>query len=112
MKRIASLLLAFVLILTMLPMTAQAAEMDGEDVILDYGAGFSEIETQSVELMGKAHEETFVMADIPEGKSYEKMTASQEMIDIIKDFEGSAPRPIGTTPSGPWATAPAPPAPM
>ena len=62
MKRIASLLLAFVLILTMLPMTAQAAEMDGEDVILDYGAAFSEIETQSVELMGKAHEETFVMA--------------------------------------------------
>ena len=88
MKRIASLLLAFVLILTMLPMTAQAAEMDGEDVILDYGAVFSEIETQSVELMGKAHEETFVMADIPEGKSYEKLTASQEMIDIIKDFEG------------------------
>ena len=67
MKRIASLLLAFVLILTMLPMTAQAAEMDGEDVSLDYGAEFSEIETQSVELMGKAHEETFVMADIPEG---------------------------------------------
>ena len=88
MKRIASLLLVFALILTMLPMTAQAAEMDGEDVILDYGSAFSEIETQSVELMGKAHEETFVMADIPEGKSYEKMTASQEMIDIIKDFEG------------------------
>ena len=88
MKRIASLLLVFALILTMLPMTAQAAEMDGEDVILDYGSAFSEIETQSVELMGKAHEETFVMADIPEGKSYEKLTASQEMIDIIKDFEG------------------------
>ena len=28
------------------------------------------------------------MADIPEGKSYQKLTASQEMIDIIKDFEG------------------------
>ena len=88
MKRFASMLLAFVLILTMIPMTARAAEMDGEDVILDYGAAFSQIETQSVELMGKAHEETFEMADIPEGKSYENLTASQEMIDIIKDFEG------------------------
>ena len=88
MKRFASLLLAFVLILTMIPVTAQAAEMDGEDVILDYGAAFGGIGTQSVELMGKAHEETFVMADIPEGKSYQKMTTSQKMIDIIKDFEG------------------------
>ena len=88
MKRFASLLLAFVLILTMIPVAAQAAEMDGEDVILDYGAAFGGIGTQSVELMGKAHEETFVMADIPEGKSYQKMTTSQKMIDIIKDFEG------------------------
>ena len=88
MKRFASLLLAFVLILTMIPVAAQAAEMDGEDVILDYGAAFGGIGTQSVERMGKAHEETFVMADIPEGKSYQKMTTSQKMIDIIKDFEG------------------------
>ena len=88
MKRIASLLLAFVLILTMLPMTAQAAEMDGEDVILDYGAEFSEIRTQGVELMGASSVETFKMADIPAGKSYKTMTASQEMIDVIKDFEG------------------------
>ena len=88
MKRIASLILAFVLILTMLPMTAQAAEMDGEDVILNYGAEFSEIRTQGVELMGASSVETFKMADIPEGQSYQKMTASQEMIDVIKDFEG------------------------
>lgn len=88
MKRIASLLLAFALILTMLPMTAQAAEMDGEDVILDYGAVVSEFGVQSVELMSTSAVETHAMADIPKGGSYQEMSPSQEIIDVIKDFEG------------------------
>ena len=88
MKRIASLLLAFVLVLTMLPVAVQAAEIDGEDLVLDYGTFDSQAEMQSVELMGSASAEMFEMADIPEGGTYKSLSASQEMIDVIKDFEG------------------------
>ena len=88
MKRIASLLLVFVLVLTMLPVAAQAAEIDGEDLVLDYGTFDSEAGMQSVELMGSASAELFEMADIPAGGTYKSLSASQEMIDVIKDFEG------------------------
>lgn len=88
MKRIASLLLALVLVLTMLPVAVQAEEMDGEDLVLDYGMFNGEAEAQSVELMGTASKETFAMADIPKGGKYQTMSASQEIIDVIKDFEG------------------------
>ena len=88
MKRIASLLLAFVLVLTMLPVAAQAAEIDGEDLVLDYGTFDSQAGMQSVELMGSASAEMFEMADIPAGGTYKSLSASQEMIDVIKDFEG------------------------
>ena len=37
MKRIASLILALVMMLTVIPVTAQATEMDWEDPVLDYG---------------------------------------------------------------------------
>ena len=88
MKRIASLLLAFVLVLTMIPVAVQAAEIDGEDLVLDYGTFDSQAGMQSVELMGSASAEMFEMADIPAGGTYKSLSASQEMIDVIKDFEG------------------------
>ena len=88
MKRIASLILALVLMLTMFPVTAQAAEIDGEDPILDYGTLMGVSEGQSVALMSASSGELFEMADIPEGKEYQSMDASQEIIDVIKDFEG------------------------
>ena len=88
MKRFASLLLAFVMVLIMIPVAAQAAEIDGEDLVLDYGTFDSEAGVQSVELMGSASAELFEMADIPAGGTYKSLSASQEMIDVIKDFEG------------------------
>lgn len=88
MKRFASLLLAFVMVLIMIPVAAQAAEIDGEDLVLDYGTFDSEAGMQSVELMGSASAEIFEMADIPAGGTYKSLSASQEMIDVIKDFEG------------------------
>ena len=88
MRRIASLLLTVVLMLTMIPAVAQASQIDGEDVILNYGAFDGEVGLQSVGLMSTSAERTFEMADIPEGESYQNMTASQEIIDVIKDFEG------------------------
>lgn len=86
MKRIASLLLAMVLLLTVVPVTAKAAEIDGEDVILDYGTFAPE--DAPMELMGSASETLYELADIPEGGKYQNMSASQEIIDVIKDFEG------------------------
>ena len=88
MKRIASLILALALILTMIPVTAQAAEIDGEDPILDYGTIMGVGEGASVELMSASSGELFEMADIPEGGSYKTMSTSQKMVDVIKDFEG------------------------
>ena len=88
MKRIASLILALALMLSMIPVTAQASEIDGEDLILDYGTVMGEGDGQSVELMSTAANEIFEMADIPEGGKYKTMTTSQEMVDVIKDFEG------------------------
>ena len=88
MKRFASLLLAFVLVLTMLPLAVQADEMDGEDLVLDYGTFEGEAGVQSVEQMGSSAQELFAMADIPSGGKYQTMSASQEIIDVIKDFEG------------------------
>lgn len=86
MKRVASLILALVLLLTAIPMTASAAEMDGEDVILEYGS--FDCDTDAVALMSTASQELFEMADIPEGGKYQNMSPSQEIIDVIKDFEG------------------------
>ena len=88
MRRIVSLLVTVVMLLTMIPVVAQAAQIDGEDVILNYGEFGSEVEMQSAELMASANEQTFKMADIAEGKTYKTMSPSQEIIDVIKDFEG------------------------
>ena len=88
MRRIVSLLLTFVLMLTMIPMVAQAAPIDGEDVILDYGAFDGEVGMQSVEPMGSAASQIYEMADIPNGGTYRTMSPSQKIIDVIKDFEG------------------------
>ena len=88
MKRIASMLLVFVMVLTMIPVAAQAAEIDGEDMILDYGTLDTEAGEQTVELMGSSSAQKYEMADIPAGGKYKTMSASQEMIDVIKDFEG------------------------
>ena len=91
MKRIASLLLAFIMVITMLPAAVQAAEVpeiDGEDPVLDYGVFDTDVGLQNVELMASGSEELFEMADIPEGGKYQKLSASQEIIDVIKDFEG------------------------
>lgn len=59
MKRFASLLLAFVLILTMLPVALPASA-----------------------------DELFGMRDLADGEEYTDMVTSQEMLDVIKDFEG------------------------
>ena len=88
MKRIASLILALALMLTMIPVSVQAAEIDGEDPILDYGVFMGEGEDQPVELMSASDEKLYELADIPAGGKYKTMTTSQEMVDVIKDFEG------------------------
>ena len=88
MKRIASLILALALIFTMIPVSVQAAEIDGEDPILDYGTIMGGVEAQSAELMSSASNKVFEMADVPAGGKYQTMSASQEMVDVIKDFEG------------------------
>ena len=88
MKRIASLILALVMMLTVIPVTVQATEMDWEDPVLDYGTIIGSSEDQPMELMGAASEELFELADIPAGAKYKTMSTSQEMVDIIKDFEG------------------------
>ena len=88
MKRFASLLLAFVLVLTLIPVAVNAEELDGEDMILDYGSFAEEAGMQSMELMGSASAKSFALSDIPEGETYQKLATSQEMIDVIKDFEG------------------------
>lgn len=88
MKRFASLLLALVLVLSMVPVAAEASTLDGEDLVLDYGTSDSEAGERSVELMGVSSAQLFSMADIPAGGEYQTMSASQEMIDVIKDFEG------------------------
>lgn len=88
MKRIASILLAALLLVTAIPMTANAAVMDGEDPVLDYGSYSGGMEAMSVEPMSSASSVLFEMADIPEGEEYQYMSASQEIIDVIKDFEG------------------------
>ena len=88
MRRIVCLLVTVVMMLTMIPVAAQAAQIDGEDVILNYGAFDGSVGTQSVGLMSTTGEQTFEMADIAVGESYQKMSPSQEIIDVIKDFEG------------------------
>ena len=88
MKRIVCLLIAVVMMLTLIPVSAQAAQMDGEDVILDYGTFAGETGSQSVELMASASEKIFEMADIANGAAYQQMSPSQKIIDVIKDFEG------------------------
>ena len=88
MKRFASILLAMVLILTMLPVTADAAQIDGEDMILEYGPSVDGTEPMGLELMSSASSELFELKDIPEGGKYQNLSASQEIIDLIKDFEG------------------------
>lgn len=86
MKRFASLILAVVMILTMIPVAAHAAEIDGEDMILDYGNFDNDAAAQGISLMAAG--KTYKMKDIPAGETYREMTASQLMIDVIKDFEG------------------------
>ena len=88
MKRIVCLLIAVVMMLTLIPVSAQAAQMDAEDVILDYGTFAGETGSQSVELMASASEKIFEMADIANGAAYQQMSPSQKIIDVIKDFEG------------------------
>ena len=88
MKRIASMLLAMVLVLTMLPVTAEAAQLDGEDLILDYGPAAECAAPMGMELMSSESQEIFEMDDIPAGGKYQSMSASQEIVDLIKDFEG------------------------
>ena len=62
MKRIASLILALALMLTMVPVTAQAAEIDGEDPVLDYSVLMGDSEGQPLELMSAGSGELFEMA--------------------------------------------------
>lgn len=59
MKRIASLILALVLIVTMIPVVTPASA-----------------------------EELYGMRDLEPGETYTDMTSSQKLIDVIKDFEG------------------------
>ena len=84
MKKFASWILVLMMLLTLIPVTANADQVDGEDMILDYGS----VGGQSVSLMSVSGSELTELADIPEGESYQHMQASQEIIDVIKDFEG------------------------
>ena len=88
MKRIVSMLLVLVLVLTALPVSARAAQVEvvEEDPILEYGS--FEQDGAALELMSAAGQETFEMADIPQGGAYQNMSSSQKIIDVIKDFEG------------------------
>ena len=88
MKRIVSMILVLVLVLTALPVSVRASEAEivEEDVVLDYGSFAGE--EAGLELMAAGSVKTYEMADIPEGGKYQNMTASQEIIDVIKDFEG------------------------
>ena len=88
MKRIVSMILVLVLVLTALPVSVRASEAEivEEDMVLDYGS-FAGAQT-GLELMAAGSGKTYEMADIPEGGKYQNMTASQEIIDVIKDFEG------------------------
>ena len=88
MRRIVCFLVTVIMMLSMIPVVAQASQIDGEDVILNYGTCGNEVATQSVELMASASEQVFAMADIPAGMSYQEMSPSQKIIDVIKDFEG------------------------
>ena len=88
MKRIVSMILVLVLVLTALPVSVRASEAEivEEDMVLDYGS-FAGAQA-GLELMAAGSGKTYEMADIPEGGKYQNMTASQEIIDVIKDFEG------------------------
>ena len=88
MKRIVSMILVLVLVLTALPVSVRASEAEivEEDLVLDYGSFAGE--EAGLELMATGSGKTYEMADIPEGGKYQNMTASQEIIDVIKDFEG------------------------
>ena len=88
MKRVIPLLLALLMLLSIVPVSVRAEEIDTEDPILDYGTFLGSDAAAPVELMGSAKEPLFEMADIPEGGTYQNMSASQEIIDVIKDFEG------------------------
>ena len=93
MKRFASFLLAVLLMLTAIPVTANAATLDGEDPILEYGASVGEAQVMAMNLMSTSSQELYEMDDIPEGEEYQYMSASQEIIDLIKDFEGFSSEP-------------------
>ena len=67
MKKIASWILVLMMLLTLIPVTANADQVDGEDMILDYGS----VGGQSVSLMSVSGSELTELADIPEGESYQ-----------------------------------------
>lgn len=72
MKRIASMLLALVLVLTMIPVSVPASAA-----------------------------ETYGMRDLEEGEAYTDMVTSQEMLDVVKDFEGYSATPYAD--NGQWS---------
>ena len=88
MKRVLTFMLALLMLLSILPVSVRADEIDTEDPIVDYGVFMGNDGAGIVEPMGSGKELTYEMADIPEGGSYKNMSASQEIIDLIKDFEG------------------------
>ena len=88
MKRVLTFMLALLMLLSILPVSVRADEIDTEDPIVDYGVFMGNDGAGLVEPMGSGKELTYEMADIPEGGSYKNMSASQEIIDLIKDFEG------------------------
>ena len=88
MKRVLTFMLALLMLLIILPVSVRADEIDTEDPIVDYGVFMGNDGAGIIEPMGSGKELTYEMADIPEGGSYKSMSASQEIIDLIKDFEG------------------------
>ncbi|MBQ2920921.1 MAG: S-layer homology domain-containing protein [Oscillospiraceae bacterium] len=88
MKRVLTFMLALLMLLSILPVSVRADEIDTEDPIVDYGVFMGNDGAGIIEPMGSGKELTYEMADIPEGGSYKNMSASQEIIDLIKDFEG------------------------
>ena len=69
MKRVLTFMLALLMLLSILPVSVRADEIDTEDPIVDYGVFMGNDGAGLVEPMGSGKELTYEMADIPEGGS-------------------------------------------
>lgn len=88
MKRFMIFVLAFVMILGFVPVTSHAA--DTKDMTDLPDSGITEVEQVMfpAETYSSETDEGLGMRELEDGESYEEMTVSQGIVDLIKDFEG------------------------